>query len=67
MNPAIPVLYIGPSNDYPGLIKAKGPTFGALPKNPLTKLYEPSSTHLGAPTASIPEILEWTAAVASQP
>lgn len=65
LNPAVPVLYIVPTNDYPGLIKSKQEVFDALPKNPRTKLYEPSSTHINAPSASIKEIAEWTAAVAN--
>lgn len=65
LNPAVPVLYIVPTNDYPGLIKAKQQVIDALPKNPRTKLYEPSSTHINAPSASIKEIAEWTAAVAN--
>jgi hypothetical protein len=38
--------------------------FDALPRHPLTKLYEPDSTHLGAPSASRDEILRWTWQVA---
>jgi hypothetical protein len=34
--------------------------FDALPPHPLTRLYEPESTHLGAPSASLDEILRWT-------
>lgn len=64
-NPAIPVLFIAPTNDYPGLQKAKQQMFDALPNNPRTKLYEPSSSHLNAPSASIKEIVEWTTAVAN--
>jgi len=64
MNPAIPVLFIGPTNDYPGLIKVKQLMFNSLPKNQLSKLYEPSSSHLGAPSASIEEIIRWTMIVA---
>lgn len=65
MNPAIPVLFIAPSSDYPGLQKVKQQMFDALPKNPHTKLYEPNSSHLNAPSASIKEIVEWTTAVAN--
>jgi pimeloyl-ACP methyl ester carboxylesterase len=64
MNPAIPVLFIGPTNDYPGLIKVKQLMFDSLPKNQLSKLYEPNSSHLGAPSASIEEIIRWTTTVA---
>jgi len=65
MNPAIPVLFIAPTNDHPGLMKVKQQMFDALPKNPRTKLYEPSSSHLNAPSASIKQIVEWTTAVAN--
>lgn len=65
MNPAVPVLFIAPTNDYPGLLKVKQQMFDALPKNPRTKLYEPNSSHLNAPSASIKEIVEWTTAVAN--
>ncbi|MDR3391657.1 MAG: alpha/beta hydrolase [Sulfuriferula sp.] len=65
MNPAIPVLYIAPTNDYPGLQHVKQAMFDALPKNPLTRLYEPDSSHMNAPTASIGEIAAWTTAVAN--
>ncbi|MDO8464367.1 MAG: alpha/beta hydrolase [Gallionella sp.] len=64
MNPAIPVLFIAPANDYPGLLKIKQQMFDALPKNPHSKLYEPNSNHVNAPSASIKEIVEWITAVA---
>ena len=65
MNPAVPVLFITPTNDYPGLIKVKQQMFDALPKNPHTKMYEPKSNHLNAPSASIQELVEWATAVAN--
>lgn len=65
MNPAVPVLFIAPTNDYPGLLNVKQQMFDALPKNPRTKLYEPNSSHLNAPSASSKEIVEWTTAVAN--
>jgi esterase/lipase len=66
MNPAIPVLYVAPSNDYPGLKKIKQRMFDMLPKNPHTKMYEPSSDHLHSPAASVDEIVAWTSAIANQ-
>lgn len=54
------VLYVAPSKDYPALSRSKAPLFGALPQNPLTQLYEPEASHLGAPDASIARVLEWT-------
>ncbi len=64
INPTIPVLFIVPTNDYPGLLKVKQLMFNSLPKNPHSKLYEPNSSHLGAPIASIEEIIHWLTAVA---
>lgn len=60
MNPKVPVLFIAPKGDYPALQKIKQSMFDALPRHPLTKLYEPDATHLGAPSASLDEILRWT-------
>ena len=65
MNPRIPVLYVAPKRDYPILLKAKHVIFSALPPHPLTKLYEPDSTHLDGPSASRDEILRWTSEVVS--
>lgn len=65
MNPVVPVLFIAPANDYPGLQKVKQQMFDALSKNLQTKLYEPYSSHLNVPSASIKEIVEWTTAVAN--
>lgn len=41
--------------------------FRELPANPLTRLYEPSSDHLGAPSASADEIVRWTKEVGGAP
>jgi pimeloyl-ACP methyl ester carboxylesterase len=65
VNPKVPVLLIVPKGDSPALLKAKQSMFNALPRNPLTKLYEPDSNHTGAPSASIDEILRWTIEVAN--
>jgi pimeloyl-ACP methyl ester carboxylesterase len=61
----VPVLFIAPTGDYPGLLRVKQRMFDALPRHPLTKLYEPDSTHVDAPSASRDEILRWTSQVAS--
>jgi pimeloyl-ACP methyl ester carboxylesterase len=66
MNPRIPVLYIGPTGDYPALLKVKQAMFGDLPSNPLTKLFEPDSTHFNAPWASREEIVRWTTEVGAK-
>jgi pimeloyl-ACP methyl ester carboxylesterase len=54
-----PVLFVAPTNDYPGLASVKVAMFGLLPKHPLSKLYEPSASHLNAPTASAQQIEDW--------
>ena len=59
INPKIPVLFIVPTNDHPGLLRVKHQMFDALSNNPLSKLYEPGSNHLGAPSASQEEIVRW--------
>lgn len=66
MNPTVPVLFIVPKSDFPGLLKAKQPMFDALPRHPLTRLYEPDSNHRDAPSASLEEILRWTGEVATR-
>ncbi|HEY9191264.1 MAG TPA: hypothetical protein VIO81_00185 [Methyloversatilis sp.] len=66
MNPAVPVLYVAPRGDYPALARVRQSMFDALPRHPLTALYEPDSNHLGAPSASLDEILRWTRAVADR-
>lgn len=58
-----PVLFISPSNDYPGLLRVRQEMFGLLAKHPLTKMYEPNSTHLGAPSASVQEIEDWITSI----
>lgn len=65
LSPTTPVLFIVPTKDYPGLLKVKQEMFDALPKNPHTKLYEPDSSHTGAPSASVKEIIDWTSAIAN--
>lgn len=65
INPHIPVLFIAPTNDYPGLLKVKQMMFDTLPKHSKTKLYEPITSHIGAPSASVEEIMQWTMSVAN--
>lgn len=62
----IPVLYVGPKQDYPGLIAGKRANFGSLPQHPLTRLYEPESSHLAAPSAAAEEIVQWVKQVAGR-
>jgi pimeloyl-ACP methyl ester carboxylesterase len=66
-SPRMPMLWVAPTKDYPGLIKASLPLYRTLPKHSLTRLYAPDADHVGAPTASADEIARWTREVASAP
>lgn len=66
-SPRVPILFIIPRRDYPGLLKSSPGVFRLLPANPLTRLYEPDSDHLHAPGASAEEIARWTREVAGAP
>lgn len=67
VNPRVPILFIIPTRDYPGLLKTSPSIFRMLPANPLTRLYQPDSDHLNAPGASADEIARWTREVANAP
>jgi len=60
----MPVLLVVPKGDYPALLKQKPVLADALPRNPLTRLYEPDATHTSAPAASRDEISRWMMEVA---
>jgi pimeloyl-ACP methyl ester carboxylesterase len=64
VNPNMPILWVGPTRDYPGLLKSSLPLYGDLPKNPQTRLYQPNADHRGAPTAAADEIARWMREVA---
>lgn len=66
VKPGTPVLYVAPKRDYPGLIASKQANFSALPANPQTRLYEPDTDHLNAPTAAAQEIINWIKQIAGQ-
>lgn len=59
-----PVLYIAPTNDYPGSVRSKDAMFGLLTKVPRTELFEPNASHMNAPTASAMKVVEWISQVA---
>jgi len=65
VNPRVPILWVAPTRDYPGLIRSSLPLYRALPRHPLTRLYEPDADHRGAPSASVDEIVRWTREVAN--
>jgi pimeloyl-ACP methyl ester carboxylesterase len=64
--PQAPILWIVGQGERPPLRKANIPLYNTLPSNPLTKLYEPNSDHVGTPSASVDEIVRWTREVASR-
>lgn len=63
VNPQVPILWLVAERDHPGLRKVNIPMFEALPKNKHTRLHEPKSDHLGAPSASRDEITRWISEV----
>ncbi|MGE5540205.1 MAG: alpha/beta hydrolase [Gemmatimonas sp.] len=67
--PELPVLYIVSSGDVAhGFGVYSKNLFSAVPKNPLTRLFEPQVEHFDAPTASIDETVAFIeSVVASRP
>ena len=66
-NPRMPILWIAPTRDYPGLLKVNPPIYRPLMRNPLNRLHQPDADHRGAPTASADEIVRWTRELANAP
>ncbi|MCF8179215.1 MAG: hypothetical protein K9J74_11960, partial [Sulfuritalea sp.] len=64
-NPQVPILWMVPLRDSPGLRKVNLPMFDLLPRNPSTRMTEPDSDHIGAPAAAVDEIVRWTSEVAA--
>jgi pimeloyl-ACP methyl ester carboxylesterase len=64
LKPDLPVLYVSPTDDYPGLRKARNTITGLLPRNAHTRTYEPVSDHINAPRNSADEIVKWVRQVA---
>jgi pimeloyl-ACP methyl ester carboxylesterase len=67
LKPQTPILWLVAKNDYPGLRRANIPLYGRIPANPLNAYYEPNSSHLEAPSASLEEIVRWIREVANAP
>jgi len=65
MSEKTPVLWLVAERDYKGLRRINPPMFDLLPENPHSKMLEPKSDHIGAPTASIDMIIKWTEEVAA--
>lgn len=64
--PQVPILWIVGQGERPQLRRVNIQLFQSLPDNPLTRLYEPNSDHVGTPTASADEIVRWTREVAAK-
>jgi len=60
LSPNVPILWLVPTKDYPGLRKTTAPMYSYFPKNPRSKMAEPDADHRGAPSASVDEIVKWT-------
>ena len=65
-SPRIPILWIVGHREHLPLRRANISLFQSLPENPLTRLYEPNSDHVGTPSASADEIVRWTTEVAGR-
>jgi pimeloyl-ACP methyl ester carboxylesterase len=63
---ATPVLYVAPTRDYPGLQRVKQQMFQALPANPMSKMIEPSASHMEAPGAAAQDVWGWMQEVAAK-
>jgi pimeloyl-ACP methyl ester carboxylesterase len=64
---ALPLLYIAPTRDYPALVRANQNILAASPRQGKTEVYEPNSTHIGAPSASISKVVEWVRSISVMP
>lgn len=64
-NPQIPILWIVPKQEKPAIKRRNIQIFDSLPKNDSTLLFEPNTDQLGAPSASLDEIVRWTSEVFS--
>lgn len=62
--PQVPVLFVAPKNDYPGLVRVRPMMFDALPRHALTRMAEPDASHIDAPSAAREETARWIAEVA---
>jgi pimeloyl-ACP methyl ester carboxylesterase len=63
----LPLLYVAPTQDYPALIRANRNILAATPRPGKTELYEPISTHIGAPAASTRKVVDWVRSVSAAP
>lgn len=57
--PGLPILLVVPTRDLENLRRTKDTIFENLPPNPMHRLYEPDSNHIGAVNASAPEAARW--------
>lgn len=56
---AVPVLYLGPTGDYPVLVRANPNLFALLPHHPASTLEFPEASHASVPTAARERIAAW--------
>lgn len=60
----LPVLYVSPTDDYPGLRAGASARFAVIAKHPLSRFIEPVADHKTVPGVAAPLILEWMKQVA---
>ncbi len=64
--PGVPVLFVSATLDYPGLLRFRDQSYGAIPAHPLKRMPVVDADHLNAPAAAAPEVLRWVREVAAQ-
>lgn len=64
--PGVPVLFVSATRDYPGLLRFRDQSYGAIPAHPLKQMSVVDADHLNAPAAAAPEVLRWVREVAAQ-
>lgn len=60
----LPVLYVSPTDDYPGLRTGASARYAVIAKHRLTRFAEPVADHKTVPGIAAPLILEWMKLVA---
>jgi pimeloyl-ACP methyl ester carboxylesterase len=65
VKPDVPVLYVVPTRESEGLRNYVMKLHPTLPRNAMSRLYEPASDHLRAPSASAGEIVKWIREIAA--
>lgn len=65
VKPGTPVLYVAPTREHPALARMARANFTALPPHPASRMIEPETDHMGAPSAAAREVASWIRTVGS--